>query len=220
VETIPENLVMPVKYAGKEGETVRAAVFGNEGEVGIRFRLHSEFRPAKSEIMGYDVWEDIEIIEFFTDKLNTIPLMVTNEHRRKYAELYNRFKQGLGSSGTMISAWNQITPSERNMFEAQGIITVEQLAEVSDSKLAALPYGTKEAREKAKKHVAANSGKLEAEKYGETILELQRKLASMEAREAERLEADAAKPAKKAKGRPKKTKTEILENDTESNSAN
>lgn len=194
---------------------VRAAVFGNDADVGIRFFIHSEFRPAKSEIVGYDVWEDVEMIEFFVDKLTRISLMVTNEHRRKYAELYNRFKQGLGSSGTMISSWNQITPSERNMFEAQGIITVEQLAEVQDSRLAALPYGTKEAREKAKRHVAAQSGKLDAEKYGETILTLQRKLAAMEAREAARL----AEPAKKTKGRPKKNK-EILEDVTESNSTN
>lgn len=215
MEAIPENLVMPVKYAGKEGEVVRAAVFGNDADVGIRFFIHSEFRPAKSEIVGYDVWEDVEMIEFFVDKLTRISLMVTNEHRRKYAELYNRFKQGLGSSGTMISSWNQITPSERNMFEAQGIITVEQLAEVQDSRLAALPYGTKEAREKAKRHVAAQSGKLDAEKYGETILTLQRKLAAMEAREAARL----AEPAKKTKGRPKKNK-EILEDVTESNSTN
>jgi hypothetical protein len=211
---------MPVRYAGKEGEVVRAAVFGNDADVGIRFFIHPEFRPAKSEIMGYDVWEDIEMIEFFVDKLNRISMMVTNEHRRKYAELYNRFKQGLGSSGTMISAWNQITPSERNMLEAQGIITVEQLAEVQDSRLTALPFGTKEAREKAKKHVAAQSGKLGAEKYGDTILELQRKLASMEAREAARLEADAVKPAKKAKGRPRKQTKEILENGTESTQSN
>lgn len=219
MEAIPENLVMPVKYAGKEGEVVRAAVFGNDADVGIRFFIHSEFRPAKSEIVGYDVWEDVEMIEFFVDKLTRISLMVTNEHRRKYAELYNRFKQGLGSSGTMISSWNQITPSERNMFEAQGIITVEQLAEVQDSRLAALPYGTKEAREKAKKHVEAQSGKLNAEKYGDTILELQRKLAQVEAREAARLEAEEAKPSKKTKGRPKKNK-EILEDVTESNSTN
>lgn len=211
MEARPENLVMPVKYAGKDGEVVRAAVFGNDGDIGIRFFLHPEFRPAKSEIMGYDVWEDIEMIEYYVDKLTRISEMVTNTHRSKYAELYNRFKQGLGSSGTMIHSWNQITPSERNMFEAQGIITVEQLAEVQDSRLAALPYGTKEAREKAKKHVAANSGKLEAEKYGETILALQRKLAAMEAREAARL----SEPAKKTKGRPKKNK-EILEDGTES----
>ena len=105
------------------------------------------------------------------------------------------------------------------MFEAQGIITVEQLAEVQDSRLAALPYGTKEAREKAKKHVEAQSGKLNAEKYGDTILELQRKLAQVEAREAARLEAEEAKPSKKTKGRPKKNK-EILEDVTESNSTN
>lgn len=219
METRPENLVMPVKYAGKEGESVRAAVFGNDADIGIRFFIHAEFRPAKSEVMGYDVYEDIEMIEFYVDKLNRIAMMVTNEHRAKYAELYNRFKQGLGSSGTMIQAWNQITPSERHMLEAQGIITVEQLAEVADSRLAALPYGTAAMREKAKKHVAATSGKLEAEKYGDTILELQRKLASMEAREAARLEAEAAKPAKKAKGRPKKTK-EILEDGTEGDSVN
>jgi len=211
VEARPENLVMPVRYAGKEGEVVRAAVFGNDADVGIRFFIHPEFRPAKSEIMGYDVYEDLEMIEFYVDKLNRITTMVTNEHRNKYAELYNRFKQGLGSSGTMIQGWNQITPSERHMLEAQGIITVEQLAEVQDSRLAALPFGTAAMREKAKRHVAAQSGKLDAEKYGDTILALQRKLAAMEEREAARLAA----PTKKAKGRPKKTK-EILEDGTES----
>lgn len=220
MEAIPETLVMPVRYAGKDGEVVRAAVFGNDADVGIRFFIHSEFRPAKSEIMGYDVWEDVEMIEYFVDKLTRISQMVTNEHRRKYADLYNRFKQGLGSSGTMISAWNQITPSERNMLEAQGFITVEQLAEVSDSRLAALPYGTKEAREKAKKHVAAQSGKLDAEKYGDEILALRRQVEKLQAQEVSRLEAEAAKPAKKTKGKAKKTKTEILENVTESDRTN
>jgi len=220
VEAIPENLVMPVKYAGKDGEVVRAAVFGNEGDIGIRFFINPEFRPAKSEVMGYDVWEDVEMIEFYVDKLTRISQMVTNEHRRKYADLYSRFKQGLGSSGTMISTWNQITPSERNMFEAQGFITVEQLAEVSDSRLAALPYGTKEAREKAKKHVAAQSGKLDAEKYGDEILALKRQIEKLQADAVAKAEAEAAKPAKRTRGKAKKTKTEILENDTESTSAN
>jgi hypothetical protein len=230
---MPESLVMPVSYAGNRNDTVRAAVFGNDADIGIEFRLVAELREAKSAILGFPFYEDVEMIFFHVDKWTVIPELVNDTHRHKYAELYHRFKMGLGSSGTLIASWPMISPSERNMLQAQGIITVEQLSEVQDSRLAQLPPGTAEMRKKAKQHVQAESGKLDVSKYGDEILDLRRQLADMQARAAAQEEKEAAKedskksveaaPLPEKKKRVRRTKKQIeedLKNDKQSDSIN
>lgn len=177
---VPDTYSAPIGYVETGSVGVKQAVFGNDKDIGIRFFIHAIQRPAKSAALGYEVWEDVEMIELHIDRYTKSTRMVTEHDKAKYSDLYRRFQLGLGSKGTMIESWNIIGPADKAMLIHQGFVTVDQLSECPDSRLEKMPPTAKELIEKAKQHVKSTSGKIEAEKLGDVIMELQRKVTALE----------------------------------------
>lgn len=59
---------------------------------------------------------------------------MTPDPRRRFPEQYARFKAGekVQVEGTLLRAWGLITPAEAKSYEAIDVLTVEQLAGMSD----------------------------------------------------------------------------------------
>lgn len=208
---VPETYTAPVGYKETGAVGVAQAVFGNDKDIGIRFFIHALHRPAKSAAVGYEVFEDVEMVEFHIDQFTKSTRIVTEFDKKKYADLYDRFQRGLGSKGTLIEGWSIASPSDKAMLIHQGFITVDQLAECPDSRLEKMPPTSSELREKARQHVKAQSGKIEAEKLGDVILELQRKVAAL-ADENTSLKDTLLGTAAKKKTKAKKEIVQEIEN--------
>lgn len=113
---------------------------------------------------------------------------------------YEAWKQGqaLPVDGTPIAAWALLTPSQVDALKRVNVMTVEAIAEVSDSVLSQLRWpGARELPKLAKQFLEGASA---AEKDRQ-ILEMQERMAAMEEMLTGKMESPAPK---KRRGRPPK----------------
>lgn len=215
-------------------------VWGSDKGMAIRFHTEKELRDAKSQILGREVYEEVEYISIYPDSKTVIRRPVENADKLKYHDLYERFKRRLASNDTEIMEWAAITPNEIKDCVMAGIYTVGQIAGMSDEKLRDSGLGSAgvSLREKARRHEAskrlaadADAQKQEIEKQT-AIAEMRAEELAKQKREIEelkkKLEAFAAKvetpkPAKGKKAVKKKDSSdegdtlygEVLPEDTE-----
>jgi hypothetical protein len=114
---------------------------------------------------------------------------------------YNAWKRGeeVPENGTPLGAWPGVNQDQAKFLRTKGIVSVEQVAEMSDSTIETLPF----------------PGRRDLPKLAKMFLEGQ-KDADLAAKNAELLERVAAmeemllekEPPKRGPGRPKKTETE------------
>lgn len=97
--------------------------------------------PKKTEEMGRPMFRSVEMcsIKIPGDKDNQIigrADRMTPDPRRRFAAKYRDWKAGNESrqvEGTLLSQWGLITPAEAKSYAAVDILTVEQLAGLSDA---------------------------------------------------------------------------------------
>lgn len=134
-----------------------------------------------SEQAGRPIFEDREFVRVLIagDKHSEVYRIATDADKERYHEPYARFKRGLEGkdqiSGTPLSQWPLMKPSQIKEYEGVNIYTVEQMAALSDTMKQKIGMGANEI-------VAAAQAYLATAKDGAA--------ASAFAAENERLKAD------------------------------
>ena len=175
----------------------------------VKFFLHPKQNQIKTKEAGRPIFEDIPYIQIMQpgnkDSVKVAP--ATERDKQRFPEHYRKFvarEDQEALEGTPLREWAGVTASQCKEFEFLNILTVEQLAAVSDSNGQGI-MGLGFLKEKAAKF-------LENAKLGATA----EALSEMKAENAlllERLEAlEAGEPApKKKRGRPAKNVEEVLQ---------
>ncbi len=197
---------------------------GHDKGVAYRFFVHAEFNPIKSKAAKYEKFDEVEMVQWFNDQYNHPTEQVrflpaellsvddyTGEVTGTMAEAYKNFKAGKAAPGTKLRAWGVMSDSDVASMEAARIYTIEQLAAQPEGKFGA-KFGKDfdDQRKRAILFVAAKENRIDADRQGAEILDLQKVNAQLLAR-LESLEAAAVVPAdgeKRKPGRPKKVLVE------------
>lgn len=104
----------------------------------VQFRMDIVQDEAKSIAEGRPIYVDTEWIKILIpgDKTNVIDRPASEQDKRRFAQQYARFKQGLKEDeqlvGTHLKEWPLITRSMVENLRYHNIFTVEQLAGVND----------------------------------------------------------------------------------------
>ena len=175
----------------------------------VKFFLHPKQNQIKTKEAGRPIFEDIPYIQIMQpgnkDSVKVAP--ATERDKQRFPEHYRKFvarEDQEALEGTPLREWAGVTASQCKEFEFLNILTVEQLAAVSDSNGQGI-MGLGFLKEKAAKFI--ENAKLGA--TAEALAEMKAENASL----LERLEAlEAGEPApKKKRGRPAKNVEEVLQ---------
>jgi hypothetical protein len=149
--------------AGYEG----AAVMGNDSRNAADNRLFVEFyrkaveNPFKSNEAGRPVFDEVDFVKITVpgDRYSNFESKVTEEHKKRFAGRWERYKAGLTQAvtGTPLEQWPQMTVGMVASLKAMNVHTVEQLAEMSDQ-YAQQIMGNHDLRRKAKLFLDAAAG--------------------------------------------------------------
>lgn len=181
---------------------------GHDKGVAYRFFTKPVYNETKSKLCGYEKFDEIEMIEWLTDKYNHPTEQVrflpeellhtdtlTGEVRGRYSESYKRYKEGKAAPGTPLEKWGVFSDGEVATLAMNGIFSVEQFAALSKDRIASkFPTNFVDAHERAIQFTNGKSNKVEADKQAAQMLELERKNAKLEA------ELEAIKAAITAQG--------------------
>lgn len=203
-------------------------ISGHDKGVAFRFFVHPEYNAAKSKAAKYEVFDEIEMIEWMADtkckpveRVRLLPpelLSVdefTGEPSGRYAEAYANFKKGLTAPGTPLTKWGILSDGEIATLNANQVWSVEQFAAMPRAKLEGkFPQEFHDYFERAVQFVNGKQGRADEMRRVEELLELQREK-DRQARMIEELQAqvqalvNAAAPSESPRrGRPKKEITE------------
>lgn len=203
----------------------RLAIAGHDQGVGYRFYIHPIYNKEKSEEAGYEVFDEVEMIEWRVDRKNKpveqvqfLPAGLLKFRVRdkvtglwdvtseciggRYREAYEAFKSGKATPGMPLARWGVLSDAEMASLAAEGIFTVEQFAAMPKERIRLrFPDNFAEAQERAVHFVA---GKEMREKAGEQA----EKMKALEDQNKELLERlsrlEAAQAAPKAGGKQSK----------------
>jgi len=197
---------------------------GHDQGVAYRFFVHAEYNKQKSRSKGYEVFDEIEMIEWLRDKrtkpteqVRFLPdaLLEFNDEGQcisgRYSDSYNRFKEGRQAAGMPLSKWGVLSEGECASLAKAGIFTIEQLAEQPRSKIESkYPVRFIEALERAIQWVYGQEARESAFETSNKVDELlaqnqvlQARLAEMEEKTGQDTLA-AIKEKSKAKKKAKK----------------
>jgi len=165
----------------------------------------------KSEQEGRPIFEDREFVRILIAGDNKAEHVreVRADDKERWADQYARFKRGLADTeqitGTPLSAWPIMKPSDIRMWNSVNVYTVEQLTTLNDTALQGYGMGARETQAKAKAFLAAAKDNAEATKHVAENDRLRAENAELKrdfAELAKRLEALEGAPAKRGPGRP------------------
>lgn len=218
---LPEQAVNDLKKQGLKTVSVEDGVSrymsGHTNGLAYRFFIHPEYSPVRSKIAKYEVFDEIEMVEWIIDRKNKpverarmlpeelLDLSDPEMPRGAMAEAYVRFKQGLSAPGTPLSKWGVLSDGEIATLAARGIFSVEQFASTARARIVGvLPDVFVQAFERAIQFVNGKENRLAANETTSQIVELQNRLARQERENNELREQMSGLLTSKARGRPKK----------------
>jgi hypothetical protein len=161
-----------------------------------RFFMDAIENPHRSKIEGRPIFDEVEMVEVKIpgDRLFVFHSPVEDKHRERWPELYAAFQRGeqRAAAGTPLEQWvhPSMTRSRVAELKACNILSVEELASVSDSILPRLGMGARALREGARAYI-------ETAKNGAANAEMAAELASLKAL-VQQLQAAQNTPAEPA----------------------
>jgi len=115
-------------------------------------------RPVKNEketeTQGVAIFDSVPYVRIKpTNSRDTYDQPLTAEKKRRYQKLYESFEKGevVALSGTPVEEFSQLDASQVHTLKSAGILTVQSLAEMSESGIHRLPAGYISLKEKAQK---------------------------------------------------------------------
>jgi len=147
-EGVAEDMASKGLKLAEIEDGVSTLTSGHDQGLSIRFYEHQTYNKQKSDKAKYEVFDKLEMIEWFIDKNNKIPEQVKflPEELLKFdsdgdciggrlMESYLRYKEGKATIGTPLRKWGVTTDNEIASLEAIGIFTVEQFAAYDKSRI-------------------------------------------------------------------------------------
>lgn len=202
-------------------------ISGHDKGVGFRFFIEDVKNELKSEIGGYDHFDEIEMIEWYPDGFNTpnervkyLPRKMLAVDRQgniiggEFFEAYKRFKEGKTAIGTPLDKWGVLSSGHVKTLATIGIHTVEQLSTQPRGKFEGVyPQEICDSVLKATQFVNAKEGKYESDKLVNEMADMKREASNKD--DAIALLQEQVKSLmglSKVKGKPgRKAKTETKE---------
>lgn len=121
----------------------------------------------ESEEAGHDVFKDEQFIRIYMPGGDEVCRPVVPEDRMKFPNAFRAWELGQHDSvqGLPLDKWQEITPAPAKTLAAQNVMTVEQLAALSDAHCETLGTFSYDLRDKAqaflsRSKVAAEAGRL------------------------------------------------------------
>lgn len=168
------------------------------------------FRPMldddASAAAGKNVYKDMAFVEIIIpgNAKERVIRPVEDKDKTRWPDQWRKFEQfgeaGQEIDGTPIQEWPQATPGQVKTLRAADVMTVEQLATVSDLDLQSLGMGMVALRAKAQTYVAFKNDEIKVQKVAaenrklkKSVTDLEKRLAEMQSR-LEELES-AKEPA-------------------------
>lgn len=204
---------------------------GHDKGIAYRFFTHAEVNKLKSEDFDIDVFDEIEMIQWFVrkdhkpvERVEFLPdgllKFVRDKKTNKvieprvvkggeYAEAYKRWKEGLTvNTGLPLARWGELSLGELSSLESTGIFTVQQFASLSEDIVKSrYPKNLQEKFEKAVRFVAGQNT-VDVSKYTDQVATMKQEMAKMR-QEMEALRAEApAEPIKPKRVRRTKAQME------------
>lgn len=120
------------------------AVFANDSQLLVKFKVHSELSQHKSKLRGCPVYDDVEVVEI-RNPGEKEPIIVAADdfHKRRFPKQYEAFKKGIENfvGGTPLDLLFPASPSTVNQLKAFNIYSIQQLSTISDSAMEQIPMG-------------------------------------------------------------------------------
>lgn len=209
---IPSQFVQPQLGAINNG--VAPTFISQTGGTPFEFKVIKQHSPKKSEELGYEFLEDVEIVLFYIDDKTVCSRRIDKTFWQDHPEIlpeYERWKAGKSANMTDLREWTAVSHSEIASLFRAGFICVEQILEASDERLMAIGPDWKEVKRKAEQHLKAKTEKVEAGKYAEELsaLKLERERDRAEAAELRAFMEEMKRELEAAKapsGKPQRLK--------------
>jgi hypothetical protein len=158
--------------------------FAMDDKLYVVFTMQAVKNGFKSEQEGRPIFDDVPHIRIHVpgDKTSVTERPVTEEDKLRFASRWERFQKNMEQSpeGTPIDQWPQLTISQVHEFKAVGIVTVEQLAALSDINAQKF-MGGNELRRRAQTFLAVAKDTAEAQRLAVANEELEARLKAQDA---------------------------------------
>lgn len=205
-------------------------ISGHDQGVAYKFFVLPIYNALKSKAGGYEVFDEVEMIEWYPDsftvaveRVRLLPEALlhvdefTGEVYGKYAESYKNFKLGKAQTGTQLSKWGVLSDGQVATLNSNHIYTVEQFAAFPKAKIQSkFPADFVEAYERAQQHLATKEQRFEADKRASELAELTQRNSKLESElqalkelVAQGLDQNVHKSGAKKPGRPRKVKEQV-----------
>ncbi|MFI0489337.1 MAG: hypothetical protein ACH344_08670 [Yersinia sp. (in: enterobacteria)] len=133
------------------------AQYGDDSHVFVEFSLDAVLDQFKMDEEGIPVYNDVEMITITLpgDRVSTLVEKVTPEHRKRFKKQYDAWKEGSEApiEGLPLTEWPVITKAQALNLKILKIFSVEQLAQLPDTRIDALGLGGRDLRDKAKAYL-------------------------------------------------------------------
>ena len=202
-------------------EAVRLQMAGDAAAdrlLGVRFYMEEVEDEEASKTEGRPIFKSVEMVEIRVPGDKDMRRgRVKNTHpdpRKRFPEAYAKFKAGelAQVNGQLLRAWGRLMPHRVREYEAVGVLTVEQLAALSDVNAQGFP-GAIADRQKARDFLDEAKGQApiaQARAENEKLraeLESLKSIISQQGQKIEAMTSDEPEQPKR-RGRPPKAQAE------------
>ena len=183
------------------------AIFGNDAQLLVKFYKHPELSTYQSKAQGVPVYNDVVMIEVFQPgEKESVKQLANDFHKMRFAKQWDNFEKGLEQTmtGTPLDHLFPAEPGQVLTLKSLNIFTVQQLAALNDTGVAALPMGGRQLVERAKLYLTTAQTGADMNK----MEEMQRQIAELQAALSAKTETPET-PQRRGPGRPPKENTDV-----------
>lgn len=143
-----------------DGPAIDLSTRGDEALI-VTFYERAVLNRARSEADGVARYDNREYVRILVpgQKLNVVDQPARDEHRKRFPRAYQAYREGREQrpEGTPIESWPYLTPAQVAELRALSILTVEQMAGLSDAGLQQIGMGARDLQTRAKAFLAGTS---------------------------------------------------------------
>ena len=158
--------------------------FAGDAKLYVVFFMQAVKNGGKSEAEGRPIYDDVPHVKIHIpgDKNNVVTEPVTEEYKQRFPAQWDKFQKQLSQSpeGTLLEQWPLLTTGQVHELKAVNVMTVEQLAGMSDANVARF-MGGYELRRKAETFLKVAKNTAEAQRLVTLNDELTARLAAQDA---------------------------------------
>ena len=153
--------------------------FAMDDKLFVVFSMKAVKNGGKSDAEGRPIYDDIPHIRIHVpgDKNSIVEAPVTEEDKVRFASRWEKFQKNMQQApeGTPLEQWPQLSIGQVYEFKAMGVMTVEQLAGMSDANAAKF-MGGHELRRRAETFLKVAKDTAEAQRLATLNDELNQRL--------------------------------------------